>query len=70
MEIPRYWRNRKQRYSLSGDYDPDTNTVAFPPGPNRPRFSLNGNGHKEENPFTSKVIYKAPQVNIELVKSD
>ncbi len=40
MEIPRHWRLNKQRYLLVGDKDKYGN-VAYPPGPNRPRFNPN-----------------------------
>lgn len=47
MEVPRYWRERKTRYSLTGDQivrkDSKGNIIAregisFPPGPNKDRF--------------------------------
>lgn len=56
----RHWRLRKQKLSLVGDYDPKTNSVAFPPGPHRPRFSLNENDRKEENSLEDNIIYQAP----------
>jgi uncharacterized OB-fold protein len=31
MEIPRHWRLRKQRYSLTGEVCPHCNTKLFPP---------------------------------------
>jgi uncharacterized OB-fold protein len=31
MEIPRYWRERKQRYSLVGETCPVCNSQVFPP---------------------------------------
>ena len=31
MEIPRYWRLKKQRYSLVGEVCPDCKTALFPP---------------------------------------
>lgn len=55
-----HWRLRKQRLSLLGDYDPETNSVAFPPGPHRPRFPLNENDSKEENSLEDNIIYQVP----------
>jgi hypothetical protein len=68
MEIPRHWRLKKQRYGLIGDYEPSSNSIAFPPGPNTLRYPLNGNGHGVENPFIQNIIYQAPKV--ELIKSE
>lgn len=60
-EIPRFWRTTHQRMRLEGDYDPETNSVAFPPGLNRPRFVLNGNGHhpEVEKPLEAGIVYQA-----------
>jgi uncharacterized protein len=31
MEVPRYWRQRKQRYSMVGEICPDCKSHVFPP---------------------------------------
>lgn len=31
MEVPRYWRQRKQRYSMIGETCPICNSQVFPP---------------------------------------
>lgn len=33
MEIPRYWRTKKQRYSLVGEICPTCHAHLFPPRP-------------------------------------
>lgn len=56
----RHWRIKKQRYSLVGEKDEHGN-VNFPPGPHKPKFSLNGNGRREENPLEGAAVYQNPQ---------
>lgn len=64
-EVARHWRLRGVRLRLEGYVDENGN----PQLQNRPKpirdlgeVSVNGNGHREENPFEQKIIYEAPSI--------
>lgn len=64
MEIPRHWRLRQQRYSLSGEVCPHCNAKLFPPRDvcpecgNEARTGFNFTGRGEVYSFTT--IYDPP----------
>jgi len=63
---PKIWRRIPQFYRLEGDYNPITDTVAFPPGPNRPRFSLGNNG--DERAVETDVL-NLPEMTVDDITS-
>jgi len=70
MEIPRHWRLRKQRYSLIGERDSQTDGVSFPPGLNSPQYnpetgeSLNGKHHGEKPLEVDKTVVYNAEINV------
>ncbi len=64
MEVPRIWRERKQRYSLVGQECPHCDEKLFPPrdvcpscgGETRIRYNFTGNGKV----FSTQELTKEP----------
>jgi uncharacterized protein len=64
MEIPRYWRQRRQRYSLTGEICPHCQARIFPPrdvcpecgGEAKKPFTFSGKGEV----FSYTVMHDAP----------
>jgi hypothetical protein len=65
VEIPRYWRLNKQRYSLVGSLCSDCGEKQFPPRINCLKSNGDGSGnYKDKNPLDNLQVEGSPNLGI------